>query len=187
MSEPTPAPFPLPQVLQPERPHLVGSQQTADRDGRISLLQEALDSACQYGKTLWQQVESLRAYLLASLPPDPRVPGPHQSAASPTGPDDEQGWQRWMAAYAAATSALAGPQGDSGFGARQARQEADLRRNAPNIRLLANHPALDPGRPEPGKGMAASQRLPSAGMVLGIATATLAARHLLVRQLRPRP
>jgi hypothetical protein len=178
MSEPSPVP--LPQVLHKSRPHLEGSEKIADDGERISLLEDALEGARSYGETLWRRVDALRAYLLASLPPDPRVPGRHRSCASPTGPDDEQGWQRWIDAYAEASSALAGPHGDSGYGWRQAQHEAELRRTAPNIRLLSRHPELDQGAPA---GNAAARR-PTAATVLGIVTATLAAQHLLARRLR---
>lgn len=85
----------------------------------------------------------MRGYLLNSLPPDPRAPGPHPTAsASPTGPDDDTGWDNWIAAYATVTSVLCGPNGDSGYGLGEGRREANLRRTAPVLRIHADHPGL---------------------------------------------
>ena len=88
---------------------------------------------------------ALRSYLLGSLPPDPRTPGLHRTGAAPTGPDDEPGWQNWMAAYAEAHSVLAGPQGDSGFGVSEAEREAQTRRSAPSIRSTSAPPSTPAG------------------------------------------
>jgi hypothetical protein len=177
--------MPLPQVLRKFQPHLDGSERTADESQRLSLLENALEDTRSYGEILWKGIEGLRAYLLSSLPPDPRAPGPHGSSASPTGPDDEDGWQRWMAAYAEATSALAGPQGDSGYGWREARHEAGIRRNAPNVRLLARHPELAPASPLTADHRAGRKHSrPTSRTILSIVVATLATQHLVGRRLR---
>jgi len=180
MSEPTP--IPLPSVLDPDRGHLLGSENAAaDPEAQLKQLKQALDDSCRYGQQLWQALDGQRGYLLHSLPPDPRTPGLHRTTAAPTGPDDEDGWQSWMAAYADAHSALAGPQGDSGFGISEAQREAQNRRTAPSVRLLADHPELR-STPAVGK-IRVRSRIPE---MLGVAAVTLAARALLVRQLHRR-
>lgn len=142
-------PIPSPQILDPDRPlaNDRGGFSTADDDNsRAELLDTALRATCAYAKQLWENLDAVRTYLLDSLPPDPRSPGPHPHAcASPTGPDDEQGWQNWIAAYASVTSVLCGPQGDSGFGLHEARNAAEERRTAPILNLYARHPELEHG------------------------------------------
>lgn len=49
------------------------------------------------------------------------------ACASPRGGDDGDGWAKWADAYAAITSVLAGPHGDSGLGRQEAVREAQLR------------------------------------------------------------
>jgi hypothetical protein len=179
---PEPTPIPIPGILDPERGHLLGDLNAAgDPEQQHNDLRQALADACSYGRDLWRGVDALRSYLLTSLPSDPRTPGLHRTCAAPTGPDDEQGWQNWMAAYAEAHSVLAGPQGDSGFGVSEAEREAQTRRPAPSVRLLAEHPELQPGsvsRPVPTRS-----RLPG---VLAVAATTLAVRAVLVRRFRRR-
>lgn len=105
---------------------------------RAQQLDDALHASCEYGIELWKHLDAVRSYLYTSLPSDPRAPGPKpRASAAPTGPDDEEGWQSWIATYAAVTSILAGPHGDSGLGLSEAKQAAELRRNAPNLKLLA--------------------------------------------------
>jgi hypothetical protein len=105
---------------------------------RAQQLEDALRASCEYGIELWKHLDAVRSYLFTSLPSDPRAPGPHPHAsAAPAGPDDEAGWQNWIATYAAVTSILAGPHGDSGLGLSEAKHAAELRRNAPTLKLLA--------------------------------------------------
>jgi hypothetical protein len=179
---PEPTPIPIPGVLDPERGHLLGDLNAADDpEQQLQDVRQALANACNYGRDLWRGVDALRSYLLNSLPSDPRRPGLHRTCAAPTGPDDEQGWQSWMAAYAEAHSVLAGPQGDSGFGVSEAEREAQTRRMAPSVRLLAEHPELQPGS---GPRFASTRsRLPG---VLAVAASTLAVRAVLVRRFRRR-
>lgn len=182
---PEPTPIPIPGVLDPERAHLLGDLNAAeDAEQKVADLQQALADTCGYGRDLWQGVDALRSYLLNSLPPDPRSPGLHRTGAAPTGPDDEVGWRNWMAAYAEAHAVLAGPNGDSGFGVSEASREAQARRSAPSVRLLAEHPELQPGG-------SVSRRSPSPlpsrlARVLAVATTTLAVRAVMVRRLRRR-
>jgi hypothetical protein len=111
---------------------------TANHEARAVLLQRALNDSCSYAEQLWDTLNALRQYLLGCLPPDPRTtpePIPNRPAligggAAPTGPDDEQGWQNWITAFAAATSVLCGPHGDSGFGRSRAQEEARRRRRS---------------------------------------------------------
>ncbi len=142
-------PIPQPHLLDPDRVldndrnHL-----TADHETRARLLEQALHESCSYAQQLWDNLDTVRAYLMDSLPPDPRSPEPHQqTGAAPTGPDDTAGWDNWIGTYANVTSALCGPHGDSGFGLGEARREATLRRSAPSLRVHAAHPDLDRTQP----------------------------------------
>lgn len=179
-----PIPVPLPNILDASRPDLAGVAKQGDPDKQIAALREALEHACDYGRRLWQDVAALRGYLLRSLPSDPRAPGPHTAAASPRGPDDDKGWEDWVAAYSEASSVLAGPDGDSGFGLKEARQEADVRRASPNMRLLSAHPQLFGGPHSTGSPNRRPSGWPSVPMVFGIAASTLAARAVVVKRLR---
>lgn len=104
---------------------------------RAQQLDTALHATCDYATALWQHLDAARHYLYESLPSDPRAPGAHPHiGAAPTGPDDEDGWQRWIDTYATVTSILAGPHGDSGFGLDEAQHAARARCDAPNLRVL---------------------------------------------------
>lgn len=152
-------PIPKPHILDPDR--ILDNDRgefTADHKARADLLDAALHETCAYADHLWSDLNSMRKYLLDSLPTDPRAPGPHRVTATPAGPDDEQGWQNWIDAFAEITSVLCGPHGDSGFGLGRARQEAQLRRDAPAVRMAAGpverasvateeRPTREPSRP----------------------------------------
>lgn len=145
-------PIPTPQVLDPDRV-LTNDRGdvTVDHEARAALLDEALQATCSYAQQLWHDLDAMRAYLLTSLPPDPRAPGPHPTAsASPTGPDDADGWENWITAYAAVTSVLCGPHGDSGYGLGEARREAELRQTAPGLAPPAHHPDVFDVKDLPG-------------------------------------
>ncbi len=143
-------PIPKPQVLDPHR-RLVNDEDdfTANNEARDRLLQRALETSCGYGGQLWDNLNAMRQYLLDCLPPDPHeVSGPIATGAAPTGPDDEVGWQNWMAAFADVTSVLCGPHGDSGFGLSRAREEA-RRRRMPRTTISplvidGNDPSVEP-------------------------------------------
>lgn len=126
-------PIPAPEVLDPSRILDHGrSAFPADHEARAQLLDDALHQTCAYAQQLWHDLDALRGYLLDSLPPDPDTPGSHPTtSASPTGPDDDAGWNNWINAYATVTSVLCGPHGDSGFGLSEAHGEATLRRAVP--------------------------------------------------------
>ena len=187
--------IPKPELLDPNR---VDRDDRADMTledhrSRAQLLGKALDESCAYAQQLWDQVDALRSYLLDTLPPDPRAPGPHNvTSAHPTGPDDAEGWQNWINAFATTTSVLCGAHGDSGFGLSRAREEAQLRRTAPELQMHAEHPQL--ALPEPQSSGAAQQ--PTGGSISApqrsaastmktVGTAALAV--LAVRGLLPRP
>jgi hypothetical protein len=156
-------PIPKPQVLDPDRPlRHRGTEFTEDDRPEAELLAKALHEACEYADQLWDDLNAMRQYLLDSLPPDPRAPGPHTTAsASPTGPNDEQGWQNWINAFAAIASVLCGPHGDSGFGLSRAREEAQIRRTAPVLNIRAAHPDLDSAaRTEPASATDTNGRSP---------------------------
>lgn len=117
-----------PHVLDPERPRLRGDLRVEDEAAQAEDLQRALDAACDYGRSLWEQLAATRRYLAASLP-DPMVPDEQGEAlTAPRGPGDEEGWRAWRTAYAGTTAVLAGPAADSGFGALEARQLETARR-----------------------------------------------------------
>lgn len=138
-------PIPEPELLDPSR------MLTDDRDDftlaehrdRANLLAQALEDSCRYAQQLWHRLDEVREYLVRSLPDDPQRPDARRAATAPTGPDDDAGWDDWMATYAAVTSALCGPHGDSGFGADEARREARARRVAPVP--VRPHPPEPPG------------------------------------------
>lgn len=131
--------IPMPNVLDPDR--MVSNSRddmsVHDKAGLSEDLEQALHQSCQYGQQLWRDLDTVRGYLLDSLPPVPgQISGTGRldaTSAAPTGPEDEEGWQNWIAAYAAVTSALAGPHGDSGYGMSEARREAQQRRAAPTV------------------------------------------------------
>jgi hypothetical protein len=137
-------PIAMPEVLDPERllsddrEEMTGDEHRA----RAQKLNEALHESCAYGQQLWHDLDKLRTYLMESLPDDPRRPGPTRASASPTGPDDAQGWDAWIGAFATVTSALAGPHGDSGYGLSEARHAAEQRRSAPVLHVYAEHPEV---------------------------------------------
>jgi hypothetical protein len=130
-------PIEKPQLLDPDRvvdPNR--NDMTVDHESASKELRGALEATAEYGEQLWDHLTAVRQYLLESLPPDPRAAGPHtQLGARPTGPDDEEGWQRWVDIYASVTSVLAGAHGDSGFGLREASDAARIRTDAPNAQL----------------------------------------------------
>lgn len=135
--------IPMPQLLDPDRP-LANDRDTfttKDEDKpRAELLDKALHETCAYAGQLWENLDAARQYLLESLPPDPQTPGPSTMPfASPAGPDDDAGWERWIAAYASVTSVLCGPHGDSGFGLREALGTAQQRRTAVNVGVSEDH------------------------------------------------
>lgn len=150
--------IPTPQILDPHRPlHNDRGDFTTDHRLRAELLEHALQDTCNYAQHLWRDLDALRAYLLDSLPQDPHAPGDHHRAsASPTGPDDETGWNNWTRAYAAVTSVLCGPHGDSGYGLSEARREARLRRSPPltakpeqSVHTAERTPRAAPAPPTP--------------------------------------
>jgi hypothetical protein len=112
-----------PEVLDPDR-LLVNDRGdfTADHETRAVLLAKALHESCEYAHQLWDTLNATRQYLLTSLPHDAIT------SAAPTGSDDEQRWQHWTEAFAAVTSVLCGPHGDSGFELGRANDEARQRR-----------------------------------------------------------
>ena len=93
-------------------------------------LREALKQSCDYGLMLWHELDRMRAYLLESAPEARDTSsGVRRIAATPLGPDDEAGWQRWQAIYEKVSETLCGPSGDSGFAAREAALQVRDRRS----------------------------------------------------------
>jgi hypothetical protein len=142
--------IPQPHILDPDRllaDDRGGFGTKDDRKARADLLDAALHETCEYAQKLWHDLNAVRQYLLDSLPPDPRLPGMDLTAsASPTGPDDDEGWEKWLDVYAEVSSVLCGPHGDSGFGRTEAQHEADIRRTA---RVLAISPDARDARTDP--------------------------------------
>lgn len=132
-------PIPPPELLDPDRMKTDEREEMTvdEHKSRADAFAKALRDTCEYATELWQHLDATRGYLLESLPTDPRSPGvnPHTSA-SPTGPNDDEGWSRWIDTYAAVTSILAGPRGDSGFGLSEAKDAARTRREAHNLAVL---------------------------------------------------
>lgn len=183
-------PIPPPQVLDPDR--VLDNDRgdlTVDHEARAAMLEDALHKSCDYARQLWNTLDEVRGYLMRSLPPDPRTPGAHsQVGASPAGPDDEQGWQDWVAAYASTSSVLCGPHGDSGYGIGEARHAAERRRSAPTAVLHAEHPELGSGEQASSPAAApdvavADARVRGPVRTLGtVLLVLLAARGLLPRR-----
>jgi hypothetical protein len=174
-------PIPKPQLLDPDR--IVDPNRedmTVDHESAAKELRQALEATAAYGTQLWDHLDGVRQYLMESLPPDPRAAGPHnQLGAHPTGPDDIDGWQRWVDAYASVTSVLAGSHGDSGYGLGAAREAARLRATAPNVRLAAR---VQASTERAESEMSAERRFGLALRGIGLAALGL----LALRGLRPR-
>ena len=189
--------IPKPELLDPDRVDRDDREDmtTEDHRSQKQLLAKALGESCSYADQLWEQLNQVRAYLLDSLPPDPRLPGPKTTAsASPTGPDDEQGWQRWMATFADTTSVLCGAHGDSGFGLSTAKEEAQVRRSAPVLtlqhRLAQREAEAAPPGPTSAEAAAETKAAGNSGwsavkIAGAVVTAALALRGLR-RTPRPR-
>jgi hypothetical protein len=145
--------IPRPALLDPDRLLLDDRNDLSAEEhaNRAALLDKALHGTCAYAQQLWQDLDAMRGYLLDSLPPEQATAGDgHRRSAAPTGPDDEEGWANWTAAYAAVTSVLVGPHGDSGFGMDEARREARDRRVMLE-RLAAEEAAPPPDRSDDGE------------------------------------
>ncbi len=120
-----------PSVLNPERLTIDDrNEMTAEQHADLAEdLHRELGVTCEYATKLWQALDGMRAYLLESAPENPRtVTGEARSAASPTGPDDDAGWESWATAYASISSVLVGPLGNDSYGRQVAEQEERDRR-----------------------------------------------------------
>jgi hypothetical protein len=167
-----PPEIPLPAVLDPDRGHLKASETSGSPEEQATVLREALKQASEYGQQLWHCLDVTRGYLLDSAPAEGR-PG-----AAPAGPTDEQGWQDWQKVYAGITSMLAGPKGDSGFGAEEAARQAQLRRRRP-----------DPDRSVPARpSTSGSGRdlVSEVGAAIAVAVLVLSAGKAFSRRFVPR-
>lgn len=129
--QPIPSPIPVPSVLNSHRVLSDNRDEMTldDHRDRADRLERALEQSCAYGRQLWDQLQAVRDYLIASLPSDPRgQPTAARRSAKPEGVGDDAGWAGWVQAYADVTSALAGPRGDSGHGMSEARLVEQQRR-----------------------------------------------------------
>ncbi len=133
-------PIPQPELLDPDRMLSTDrDDMTADEHrSRANELASALEDSCHYAQQLWQQLQQVREYLVRALPDDPQRPEARRTVTAPAGPEDEAGWHDWIGTYAAVTSVLCGPNGDSGFSADEAREHARARRAAP-VPVLPDH------------------------------------------------
>ena len=137
---------PTPDILNPQVPQQADADNTTQLGLRLAAYESSYQEISDYAKRLWDTLDATRAYLWRSLPSDPHAPGPQpRTCAAPTGPDDTDGWNDWMQTYAGVAATLWGPQGDSGFGAREAHDTARTRRTAPNVRVAARYGIGTPG------------------------------------------
>lgn len=117
-------PIPKPVLLNPDR--VVPDERDTMTDAAYRNLAEKLQAELRetsaYAQELWEQLESVRHYLVESLPHPPPSWEVPLGGARPTGRDDERGWQQWEEVYAAVLSVLAGPHGDHGFAADEAHE-----------------------------------------------------------------
>jgi hypothetical protein len=187
--------IPRPALLDPDRLLLDDRNDLSAEEhaNRAASLDKALHETCSYAQQLWQDLDALRSYLLENLPPGTGTAGDGQRrSAAPTGPDDEEGWERWAAAYAAVTSVLAGPHGDSGFGMDEARREARDRRVMLEQLATAEETAAQaeqavpsqPGETGAGETDSRSERSAGKGRRRGRAAARAVVVLLAVRGLR---
>jgi hypothetical protein len=132
-------PIPAPQVLDPDRilGHNADTEFLADQRPEVELVKIALQESCGYAQQLWQELDQVRTYLMQSLPPDSDNSDLPSTGAHPNGPNDDDGWRSWTSTFAAVTSVLCGPHGDSGYGYSEAMQ-AERRR-----RRLRSEPSTD--------------------------------------------
>lgn len=181
--------IPKPQLLDPDRVDRDEREEMTadDHSSRAQLFAVALEETCEYADQLWTQVNALRGYLLDALAPDPRLPGVHtRISASPIGPDDETGWQKWIEAYATTNSVLCGAHGDSGFGLSEAREQAQVRRSAPELNLHVRHPATTAEAPPKSSEPAEQPKRAPSWSPLKVAGAAIIT-VLTLRGLRPSP
>jgi hypothetical protein len=178
---------PKPQLLDPDR--ILGDEREEmtleDHRDRARELNAALHDSCAYADQLWERLDGVRRYLVDSLP-EPRL-NPHAvGGASPTGPDDEHGWQAWADAYAGITAVLAGPHGDSGFAEDEARQIARARLefaggSEPSMETIEGADPVPAPEPAPVLPIAVSQ---AGSFVVGLVVGWVQGRASAARRLR---
>jgi hypothetical protein len=112
-------PIPMPDLLDDQAQLLISG-------GDLASTRRALRDVCAYGHQLWDELDTVRKYLLESSA---------GGRARPLGPDDDAGWDAWMNLFSGVVTDLAGPRGDGGYGRDEARAMAGIRR--------------DPNRPGP--------------------------------------
>lgn len=119
-----------PSVLDGDRPVTnYRDSMGTEAENETERLRMALRESCEYGMTLWRELDGMRQYLLESAPQRRNLVGePRRLGATPLGPDDDEGWARWKSAFQSAMYALCGPSGDSGLAAQEAALEVRDRR-----------------------------------------------------------
>jgi hypothetical protein len=178
-------PITMPGLLSSDQPRFAAGEHEATPDEKLRDCAKQLEQVRHYGRALWQQLDTVRHYLVASLPPDPHLPNAAiRAGAAPTGPDDDSGWNEWISAYASTISALAGPQGDSGYGLQTAQHEAQNRRSAEVVGVHARHANLDHAQRPVGTPDTAARPANRIRTALNIALVILALRGLRPRSRR---
>lgn len=179
--------IPKPHLLDPNRTLTDEREEMTleDHRDRARDLAAALRDTCGYAEQLWERLAGLREYLVESLP-QPRLNPQAVGGASPTGPDDQQGWRAWADAYAATTSILAGPHGDSGFAEDEARQIARARLDfpggsEPSLETIEGAEPVEAPKPAPALPIAVSQ---AASFVVGAVLGWVQGRNSAARRLR---
>lgn len=105
-------PIALPDVLDAERPGAIANGGDGADAGTPPHVEKALRDACDYGRRLWMELDAARTYLY-------RV-ADGKAARLPTA----EAWEEWGRRLIAVSSLLAGPHGDSGYGAAEAHRIA---------------------------------------------------------------
>lgn len=128
--------IPRPQTLDAGRPMLHDRDTLpvpGDLREEVPALRHALRESCEYAGQLWEQLQSVREFLVRMLPPSP-------------GFTDERGWQDWTDTYTAILSTLAGPRGDSGWAHDEARRLVRDRRDFPAGSTMTPETVVRTGR-----------------------------------------
>jgi hypothetical protein len=111
--------IPMPDVLDPDRIEPYRTPEELEAHHRRVV--DAFRSACEYGQTLWRELDLTRRYLLDDVARGGRG---SPVIASQSLLRSDQDWQAWADRYAAGFAALCGPHGDQGLGLHEARHEA---------------------------------------------------------------
>jgi len=122
-----PAEIAIPELLEADRSIRLGGSVLDDASADPAeirklnqTLEQALVETAAYGRALWLELREVADYLREEVA--------HGGAEAAPLPRSDTQWQAWKERYAHVLSALAGPHGDSGYGAEQAELESRRRR-----------------------------------------------------------